>query len=147
MKKLTLALSVLFILGVHAAFGKTVICHVPPGNPSNQHTISVGDAAVAAHLAHGDCLGECTACGCPFVPATIENVNCVGGTFCELTGSEASACQFFCLAPPACLCGGVPGCCDTNPCCSDCPGASAPECNVSHCECDPAECCFTLGCP
>jgi hypothetical protein len=39
--------------------GKVTICHVPPGNPDNQHTISVGASAVAAHLAHGDYLGEC----------------------------------------------------------------------------------------
>lgn len=38
---------------------KTVICHVPPGNPDNAHTIVVGNAAVPAHLAHGDSLGEC----------------------------------------------------------------------------------------
>jgi len=38
---------------------KTVICHVPPGNPGNSHTLSVGNSAVAAHLAHGDSLGSC----------------------------------------------------------------------------------------
>lgn len=38
---------------------KTVICHVPPGNPGNAHTLSVGNSAVAAHLAHGDSLGSC----------------------------------------------------------------------------------------
>jgi hypothetical protein len=40
--------------------GKTVVCHVPPGNPGNAHTIIVGDSAVPAHLAHGDYLGECS---------------------------------------------------------------------------------------
>lgn len=39
--------------------GKTVICHVPPGNPANQHTLSVGSSAVDAHLGHGDYTGEC----------------------------------------------------------------------------------------
>lgn len=39
---------------------KTTICHIPPGNPANAHTICVGDAAVPAHLAnHGDYLGAC----------------------------------------------------------------------------------------
>lgn len=40
---------------------KVAICHIPPGNPANAHTILVGEKAVAAHLAHGDILG---ACGC-----------------------------------------------------------------------------------
>jgi len=39
--------------------GKVEICHVPPGNPSNSHTICVSPNAVAAHLAHGDYLGSC----------------------------------------------------------------------------------------
>jgi hypothetical protein len=39
--------------------GKVTICHIPPGNPENAHTISVGASAVAAHLAHGDTLGPC----------------------------------------------------------------------------------------
>lgn len=38
---------------------KAVICHVPPGNPDNAHTISVDSAAVQNHLDHGDYLGEC----------------------------------------------------------------------------------------
>ena len=35
------------------------ICHIPPGNPSNAHTITVGKSAVKAHLAHGDHEGPC----------------------------------------------------------------------------------------
>jgi hypothetical protein len=35
------------------------ICHVPPGNPSNRHTITVGESAVPAHLRHGDHRGPC----------------------------------------------------------------------------------------
>lgn len=38
---------------------KVTICHIPPGNPSNLHTITVGQSAVQAHLAHGDYLGKC----------------------------------------------------------------------------------------
>lgn len=38
---------------------KIQICHVPPGNPANAHTICVSPNAVAAHLAHGDYLGPC----------------------------------------------------------------------------------------
>lgn len=38
--------------------GKVDICHVPPGNPENAHLISIGQAAVRAHLAHGDFFPE-----------------------------------------------------------------------------------------
>ena len=41
------------------------ICHIPPGNPSNAQTITVGAAAVNAHLNHGDTLGACTNEGAP----------------------------------------------------------------------------------
>jgi len=41
---------------------KTTVCHIPPGNPANAHTICVGNAAVPAHLDHGDFVGECS---CP----------------------------------------------------------------------------------
>jgi len=39
--------------------GKATICHIPPGNPANAHTITVGAPAVAAHLAHGDVEESC----------------------------------------------------------------------------------------
>jgi hypothetical protein len=38
---------------------KVTLCHRPPGNPKNAHTISVGEPATAAHLRHGDQLGPC----------------------------------------------------------------------------------------
>lgn len=41
------------------ASGEQAICHVSPGNPEGAHTLTVGDAAVSAHLAHGDSLGAC----------------------------------------------------------------------------------------
>ena len=40
---------------------KCTICHVPPGNPPNAHTLTIGCSAVQAHLRNhpGDCLGPC----------------------------------------------------------------------------------------
>jgi hypothetical protein len=38
---------------------KVVICHIPPGNPANAHTLEVGAPAVQAHLNHGDVPGSC----------------------------------------------------------------------------------------
>ena len=42
---------------------KTTVCHIPPGNPANAHTICVGNAAVPAHMNHGDFLGTCSCMG------------------------------------------------------------------------------------
>jgi hypothetical protein len=51
---------------------KITICHIPPGNPSNAHSITISINALPAHLAHGDSIGECDtnecdppACPCP----------------------------------------------------------------------------------
>jgi len=38
---------------------KVAVCHIPPGNPDNSHTIRIGESAVVAHIAHGDTLGDC----------------------------------------------------------------------------------------
>jgi hypothetical protein len=55
----SLALVALLALPAAALAGKQTICHIPPGNPDNAHSITVAQAAVAAHLAHGDSLDEC----------------------------------------------------------------------------------------
>lgn len=41
---------------------KVLICHVPPGNPSNPQTLCIAASAVPAHLSEhaGDCLGACS---------------------------------------------------------------------------------------
>jgi len=38
---------------------KVTLCHIPKGNPSNAHTITVGAPAYRAHMAHGDLEGPC----------------------------------------------------------------------------------------
>ena len=43
-----------------AASGKATICHIPPGNAAAQHTITVSQSAVHAHMAHGDTMGPCS---------------------------------------------------------------------------------------
>src|SRR5215213_10692024 len=66
MKKMMLLASVMglvaLMLAAAPAFAqqdRVTICHIPPGNPGNAHTITVGAPAVDAHLAHGDFLGAC----------------------------------------------------------------------------------------
>ncbi len=43
-----------------AADGPMTICHIPPGKPSNAHTITISSSAWPAHQAHGDTEGACT---------------------------------------------------------------------------------------
>jgi hypothetical protein len=38
---------------------KIKICHIPPGNEGNAHTIEISESALASHLEHGDTLGAC----------------------------------------------------------------------------------------
>jgi hypothetical protein len=52
--------------GEVAAGGKITLCHVPPGNPANAHTITVGGPAWNGHRNHkGDYLGPCQGAGGP----------------------------------------------------------------------------------
>jgi len=38
---------------------KVLVCHIPPSNPENAHTISISKNALQTHLDHGDVLGKC----------------------------------------------------------------------------------------
>jgi len=38
---------------------KVTICHIPPGNPDERHTITVAASAVDKHEEHGDTIGAC----------------------------------------------------------------------------------------
>jgi hypothetical protein len=41
--------------------GKVTLCHVPGGDRSKAHTITVGESAWSAHQGHGDYRGACRA--------------------------------------------------------------------------------------
>ncbi len=48
------------------AADKVTICHVPPGNPANAHTIVVGASGWNGHSKHkGDYMGPCNGGGTP----------------------------------------------------------------------------------
>jgi hypothetical protein len=67
------------VLGLNittAEAGVVCICHHPPGNPDNAHTICVGANAVRAHLKHGDTLGPCP------VPCDSAD-DCSANQFCK----------------------------------------------------------------
>ncbi|HEY8210783.1 MAG TPA: hypothetical protein VIG99_25040 [Myxococcaceae bacterium] len=66
---------------------QVTICHRPPGNPGNAHTITVGVGAVAAHLKHGDTLGACPSgeggggkCGAMGAKCRVSSTCCAGLT-------------------------------------------------------------------
>jgi len=64
--------------------GAQLICHVPPGNPANEHDICVGPPAVQAHLdRHGDRLGSCGGTTCtPAGAACATDGECCNGNLC-----------------------------------------------------------------
>ena len=115
----SLFLSAAFVLILGAEPGypgeKVTLCHFPPGNPADAHTIAVGEPALDAHLDHGDALGECaepSSCGDGVVQGTegCDGTD-LGGHTCEDvlapgaagTPSCTAACE---LAPGTCqLCG------------------------------------------
>ena len=70
---------------------KTTICHIPPGNPANAHTLCIGNAAVPAHLHnHGDYLGPCVVDReCPPPPSGAGGAPGTGGA--TGTGGAAGA--------------------------------------------------------
>ena len=84
---------------------KVPVCHIPPGNPANFHTISVGEKALQAHLNHGDLEGSCLAS-------------------CDALCDDSNLCtQDVVSDPDQCICQQIPGpavsCDDTDPCTLD----------------------------
>lgn len=65
------------------------VCHTPPGNPDNTHTISISPSALQEHLDHGDYQGTC---GNPTPDTSTTNavgtcayIRCAGGATLEPT--------------------------------------------------------------
>src|SRR5438128_2238687 len=53
------ALVIVGLAPAAVAEDKVKVCHRPPGNALNYHTITISASALADHLAHGDIAGEC----------------------------------------------------------------------------------------
>lgn len=55
------ALAMLAVMSgtAHAKNEKITICHAPPGNPDNAHTLTISENAWPAHRSHGDSQGSC----------------------------------------------------------------------------------------
>ncbi len=78
---------------------------------------------------------------CPEGLDELPNVSTPGCSLC----SEPDNCEVVCTNIPPCLCEGSPSqveeCCSATPCCTGCPGADSPACDVLLCGCNPGECC------
>jgi hypothetical protein len=69
---------------------KVIICHVPPGNPQNSHTLKIDKSALNAHLAKGDYVGPCTSNGSYTTPTTTGTIQGVVMNIPQTTTSVSS---------------------------------------------------------
>jgi len=163
MKKLhllPLLMAVLVVCTATAAqAAKIEICHRPPGNPGNWHTITINDTAWSAHQAHGDLIGSCVSncgtlcddgnkCTIDFVPSSTEclcqaaprpAVDCSDGLACTTDSCDPTqGCAntpVVCQAPDRCtasVCSEPGGTCQNTP--VACPTGQA--CNPSTGACE-----------
>jgi len=86
---------------------KVDICHVPPGNPDNAHTINVAEPAVDAHLAHGDFVGTCEC---------VQDGDCVDQDLCTTDSCDAGQCVSRpVVCGPGEVCNPATGTCEVPP--------------------------------
>ena len=112
---------------------KVAVCHIPPGNPANFHTITIRENAVQQHLNHGDLLGNC-ADNC----ATL----CDDGDLCTEDACDPATEQCLAEHPPI-TCEGGESC---DPTSGECVALCAPvgaQCDQSQ----PEACCTGLCSP
>ena len=132
---------------------KVKICHLPPGDPANFHTITASEKALPAHLAHGDLLGSCdenleTLCddgdactidvvdgACSLDPS--PPVNCDDGLLCTLDEcNPATGCIY---SPVVCN--------DGDECTADVCDPGTGECEFGNVDCGPDSFCDPItGC-
>jgi len=121
--------------------GKVTVCHRPPGNPANSHTLSISKSALKAHLGHGDVLGRCA----PTCAA--DGADCAAAGDCCSDNCDAGVCAAACgtsgqgCESGADCCSGV--CTDTSKTCAD-QCTIGPELHGPPCERD-LDCCEGQG--
>lgn len=160
MKKLSLLVAFLAFCAAPAAQAANIeVCHRPPGNPDNWHTITISTSALPAHQAHGDLVGSClTNCGAlcddgnkctiDVVPGTTEclcqaatrpPVDCSDGRACTVDSCDpAQGCAstpVVCQAPNPCT---VSVCSEPDGTCQDTPVVcpTGQTCNASTGACE-----------
>jgi hypothetical protein len=122
----------LFALTASAAWAgnaKVQVCHIPPGNPGNFHTITISENALQAHLGHGDLAGACFA-HCDTL--------CSDGNACTIDACDASERCVTTHPPVNCddgslctidSCNPVNGCSSVPKTCTD-----SDNCTVNSCD-------------
>lgn len=131
-----LALVLLSVGGAAASSERVTLCHRPPGSPANAQVLTVGAAAVAAHLKHGDTLGPCGA-------VCRENgVACASDGDCCSDICRAGTCTPPCTADGG-RCGNSAECCGGL--CSD-QGFCSSQCTAGGPELDQPACTFAAPC-
>jgi hypothetical protein len=150
--------------GVAHAEKKVTLCHFPPGNPANSHTISVGEAAVSAHLGHGDDVGACPT-GCLVNAGLCDDGNACTSDSCDANGAchhtpvscdDGNACTVD-LCDPRAGCYSVSNqgaaCDDQNACTSNdacsgtvCRGTPIPGCCATSADCNDGNACTVDSC-
>jgi hypothetical protein len=146
---------------------KLTVCHRPPGNAGSPQTISIGESAAAAHLGHGDQMGQCPT-GCQGNGSLCDDGDACTSDTCLANGQcghapvncdDGNACTTdLCQQATGCLNvpaqGPCPASCDDgNACtsadtCTDgqCKGTAVAGCCTADVNCDDGNPCTVDTC-
>ena len=120
-----------------APAAKIEVCHFPPGNPDNFHTITISEKAFSAHLAHGD-LGEACNALCATICDDGNKCTIDDTADCEEVGCPTSSTPVDCNDQNGCTadsCDIASGCVNTarlGETCDDAQVCSGPDtCNAA----------------
>ncbi len=116
---------------------KVEICHIPPGNPGNFHTIKVNVNALSAHLGHGDIGSACDA-NCATLCDDGDACTSDDNFDCEQVGCPAARDAVDCNDSNPCT---TDSCDSTEGCRTEAVTCTAPDaCTVSMCAPDTGAC-------
>lgn len=134
---------------VFAGGSKVDVCHIPPDDPDNFHTIRINSKALDAHMAHGDLSGACNAVCAALCDdgnaCTIDDT-----ADCQDVGCPADRAPTDCddtslctndSCDPATGCENAPACDDGDACTVDACDPSNGSCTAPPVACDAGDAC------